>query len=120
MVVTDYFNNYIEMARLSATSTQAVVRQLKTMFVPFGISEILVTDNGSQFSSNEFPVFASGWSFNYVTTSPRYPQSNLKDENAVRAVKRLFEKCKEAGMSEFEALLDWRNTPPEGMDTSLA
>ena len=23
-------------------------------------------------------------------------------------------------MSEFEALLDWRNTPPEGMDTSLA
>ena len=35
-------------------------------------------------------------------------------------MKRLFEKCKEAGLSEFEALLDWRNTPPEGMDTSLA
>ena len=38
----------------------------------------------------------------------------------MRIVKRLFEKCKEAGLSEFEALLDWRITPPEGMDTSLA
>ena len=120
LVVTDYFSNYIEVARLSATSTQTVVRELKTMFARFGISEILVTDNGPQFSSNEFQVFARGWSFNYVTTSPRYPQSNGKVENAVRTVKRLFEKCKEAGLAEFEALLDWRITPPEGMDTSLA
>ena len=53
-----------------------------------------------------------------VTTSPRYPQSNGKAENAVRTVNRLFEKDKVTGMSEFEAPLDWRNTPPEGMDTS--
>ena len=94
LVVTDYFSNYIEVARLSATSTQTVVRELKTMFARFGISEILVTDNGPQFSSNEFQVFARGWSFNYVTTSPRYPQSNGKVENAVRTVKRLFENAK--------------------------
>ena len=49
-----------------------------------------------------------------------FTQSNGKAENAVRTVKRLFEKCKETGMSEFEAPLDWRNTPPEGMDTSPA
>ena len=46
LVVTNYFSNYIEMVRLSATSTQTVVRELKTMFARFGISEILVTDNG--------------------------------------------------------------------------
>ena len=44
----------------------------------------------------------------------------VKPKNAVRTVKRLFEKYKEAGLSEFQALLDWRDTPPEGMDTSLA
>ena len=57
---------------------QAVVRELKTMFSCFGIPEILVTDNGPQFSSNEFQVFAKSWSFNHVTTSPCYPQSNGK------------------------------------------
>ena len=35
-------------------------------------------------------------------------------------MKHLFEKCKETGVSEFQALLDWRNTPSEGMNTSLA
>ena len=114
LVVSDYFSNYIEVARLSSTTTQAVVHELKTMFARFGIPEILVTDNGPQFSSNEFQVFASSWSFNHVTTSPRYPQSNGKAENAVRTIKRLFEKCKETGVSEFQGLLDWRNTPSEG------
>ena len=99
---------------------QAVVCELKTMFACFGIPEILVTDNGPQFSSNEFQVFAKSWSFNHVTTSPRYPQSNGKAENSLRTVKRLFEKCKETSVSEFQALLDWQNTPSEGMDTSPA
>ena len=35
-------------------------------------------------------------------------------------VKRLFTKCSESGLSEFRDLLDWRNTPSEGMDTSPA
>ena len=83
LVVSDYFSNYIEVARLCSTTTQAVVRELKTVFARFRIPEILVTDNGPQFSSNEFQVFAESCSFNHVTTSPRYAQSNGKAENAV-------------------------------------
>ena len=120
LVVSDYFSNYIEVAHLCSTTTQAVVRELMTMFVRFGIPEILVTDNGLQFSFNEFQVFAKSWSFNHVTASPLHPQSNGKAENVLRTVKRLFEKCKETSVSEFQALLDWRNTPSEGMDTSPA
>jgi len=41
-------------------------------------------------------------------------------ENSVKTVKRLFSKCKESGQSEHLALLDWRNTPSEGMETSPA
>ena len=65
LVVSDYFSNYIEVAHLCSATTQAVVRDLKTMSVRFGIPEILVTDNGLQFSSNEFQVFANSWSFNH-------------------------------------------------------
>ena len=38
----------------------------------------------------------------------------------MRTVKRLFRKCKDSGQSEFLALLDWRNTPTEGVGTSPA
>ena len=79
-----------------------MVPELKTIFARFGIPEILLTDNGLQFASKEFEEFAKSCSFNHTTTSPRYPQSNGKAENAV---KRLFEKCKESGVSEFQALL---------------
>ena len=120
LVVSDYFSNFIEVSRLHAITTQAVARELKTVFARFGTPEILVTDNGPQFASKEFKAFAESWSFNHITTSSRYPQSNGKAENAVKTVKRLFEKCKQSVFSEFQALLDWRNTPTEGMATSPA
>ena len=46
---------------------------------------------------------------------PHYVQSNGKAENVIKTVKRLFTKCSELGQSEFWALLDWSNTPIEGM-----
>ena len=36
----------------------------------------------------------------------------------VKTVKRLLKKFGEAGLSEYCALLDWRNTPSEGVGTS--
>ena len=35
-------------------------------------------------------------------------------------IKQLFKKCKESGQSEYLALLNWRNTPTEGVNTSPA
>ena len=55
-----------------------------------------------------------------MMSAPRYPQSNGKAENAIKTVKCLFKKCKQAGQSEFLALLDWRNTPTEGIRTRPA
>ena len=89
------------------------------MFARFSIPDILVTDNGPQLTSDDFSRFAEQWGFRHQT-SPHYPQSNGKAEQAAQSVKRLFCKCKETGQPEFLAPLDWRNTPSEGMLTSPA
>ena len=120
LVVCDYYSNFIEVSRLSRVTTSSVVRELKEIFARYGIPDTLVTDNGTQFSSAEFAVSARTWNFDHVTSSPRYPQSNGKAENAVKTVEQLFTKCKQSCQSEFQALLDWRNTPTEGMKTSPA
>ena len=99
---------------------QRVIKPLKEMFARYGVPDTVVSDNGPQFASAEFSRFSKQWKFEHVTSSPRYPQSNGKAKNAVKTVKRLFKKCEESGTSEFLALLDWRNTPSEGMSTSLA
>lgn len=120
LVVCDYYSNYAEVARVTASTSKSIIKELKEIFARFGIPDVLVTDNGPQFASTEFSVFARTWGFDHVTSSPTYPQSNGKAENAVKMIKRLFKKCKESGQSEFLALLDWRNTPTEGVGTSPA
>ena len=120
LVISDYYSNYIEVARITSITSRSIIRELKAVFARFGIPEVFVTDNGAQFSSAEFAVFARTWGFDHVTSSPRYPESNGKAENAVKTIKRLFKKCKDAGQSEYLALLDWRNTPTEGIGTSPA
>ena len=120
LVVVDYFSNFIEVDSLSSETSKSVIRSLVAIFSRFGVPDTLVTDNGPCFDSSEFAKFADQWNFQHVTSSPRYPQSNGKAENAVRTVKRLFTKCGAAGVSEFQTLLDWRNTPSEGIDSSPA
>ena len=73
--------------------------------VMFARPDALVTDNGPQSASAEFAAFVKCWSFNHVTSSPRYPQSKGKAENAVKTMKRLFSTCREAGQSEYNGLV---------------
>ena len=50
LVVSDYYSNFIEVARLSNLTSCAVVKELKAIFARYGIPDTLVTDNGLQFS----------------------------------------------------------------------
>jgi hypothetical protein len=79
----------------------------------------VVTYN-SPFASAEFHRFAKRFEFRHTTSSPRYPQSNGRVENAVKTAKRLMIKAQETSTDPFLALLEWRNTPSESFGRSLA
>ncbi|CAB4003660.1 Retrovirus-related Pol poly from transposon [Paramuricea clavata] len=52
--------------------------------------------------------------------SVRHPQSNGRVENAVQAVKRLMKKAKKDNADVYLAVLDYRNTPTQGSESSPA
>ena len=100
LVVSYYFSNFVEVTRLSSSISFAVIKAMKEIFAGFGIPDELVSDNGPQFASSEFKKFADSWSFRHTTSSPGYPQSNGKAEQAVQTVKRIFRKCEEMGQPQ--------------------
>ena len=103
----DYFSRYIEILKLSTTSYASIITALKSIFSRQGIPDVLVTDSGPQYASQEFCEFSTSYNFNHQTSSPYHPQGNGKVERAVRTVKSLLKDCKDPHL----ALLSYRTTP---------
>jgi transposase InsO family protein len=115
LVMVDYFSNYIELNNLEGdTTSENVIRHIKQNIARHGIMDILVSDNGPQYSSSKFVEFTQKYRIQHLTSSPLYPQSNGLAEKAVQTVKKVLMKCRETGEDIYLALLDLRNTPRDG------
>ena len=69
LLVVDYFSRFVEIQKLTSTTSTNVITVLKSIFVRYRIPATLVTDNGPQFISNEMNQFLSTYRF-YLTISP--------------------------------------------------
>ena len=87
IIVIDYFSRFIEIAKLTSTSSTAVTTHMKSIFGRHGIPCCVMSDNGPQFSAATFSSFATEYGFTHYTSSPRYPQANGEVERGVRTVK---------------------------------
>ena len=92
------------LTKLSSTLSSNVIAVLKDLFARNGIPEILRSDNGPQYSSQEFSQFMRSYGEEHITSSPTYPQSNGQAERMVQTVKRLLKKSKDL----YLALLSYR------------
>lgn len=120
LLVVDYFSKFVEIALLPNIQSATVVAALKNMFSRFGIPQKIVSDNGTQFSSQEFKTFSESWGFTHVTSSPLYPRSNGLAERNVRTIKSLLTKALESREDWQLALLNFRNSALTGEQYSPA
>ena len=115
LVVVDYYSRWIEVKQLTTTTSASVISRLKAIFTTFGIPDVLITDNGPQFSAGEFAAFAKNWGFGHHTTNPYKPQENGMAERAVRTAKELLR------LEDPElGLLNYRATPHSSTGVSPA
>ena len=92
---------------MTSLTSQSVITALKLLFSRFGVPQEVMSDNGSQYGSQEFADFAAYYAFVHTTSSLYFPQSNGHVERAVQTVKNLL---KDAG-DPYLALLTYWSTP---------
>nr|XP_058940983.1 uncharacterized protein K02A2.6-like [Pocillopora verrucosa] len=120
LVTVCYRSNFWEVDRLYNTKSSTVIKKLKAHLARHGIPKQLVTDNGPQFVSDEFRKFTESWGIEHTITSPHHSQANGKCEAAVKVAKRMLRKTTKSGEDQYLALLNIRNVPTQGIDSSPA
>ena len=120
LITVDYFSTFFEIDRLEHATAKYVIKKIKAHFARYGIPEVLVSDNGTQFTSQDFNEFTATYGFEHVRSSPHHPQSNGKAEATVKQAKKMMRRCKDSGDDPFLALLTLRNTPQQHHETSPA
>ena len=120
LIVVDYYSRYPEVAELRDTKATTVIQKTKSFFSRHGIPETVISDNGPQYSSAEYKQFANQYNFTHTTISPKYPQSGGLHEKTVQTVKHILEKCRVTHQDPYLALLDYRNTPIDGVTPAQA
>ena len=109
LLIIDYYSRYIEVAHLTQATASEIVAHTKSIFARHGIPETVISDNGPQYTSEQYSEFAKSYHFHHVTSSPYYPQSNGEAERAVGTIKALLKKNNDP----YLALLAYRPTPLE-------
>ncbi|XP_055526910.1 uncharacterized protein K02A2.6-like [Wyeomyia smithii] len=114
LVVVDAHSKWPEVKIVQSPTTPAVTEFLDELFSRFGDPETVVSDNGSQFTSDHFAAFCKEHEIQHLRTAPYHPQSNGQAERFVDTLKRSLMKINEGEMiaKTLQGFLQtYRSTP---------
>ncbi|EYC24344.1 hypothetical protein Y032_0014g2450 [Ancylostoma ceylanicum] len=94
LVVVDAFSKWPEMIEMSNISASKTVKALKSLFARYGLPQTIVSDNGTQFTSEQFKAMCDEGGIVHIKTAPYHPQSNGQAERFVDTLKRGIKKLK--------------------------
>ena len=111
LLTVDYFSWFPVVRKLQSLHSLSVIKTLREIFTTVGIPKCIVSDGGTQFTSQEFKNFIKDWQINHRITSPTNAQSNGQAERFVQTVKNSLTKAMEGGEDLHLAILLYITTP---------
>ena len=85
--MVDAHSRWMEVEIVNAASTQNTIEHLRSVFARFGLPKVMVTDNGSCFTSSDFTKFTRRNQIRHLRTAPYHPSFNGLAERAVQTFK---------------------------------
>ncbi len=115
LVVVDATSRWLEIELMtSTTSGKTIDVGLQKLFARYGIPAQLVSDHGSQFTSEEFQQVFKRNGIKHITSAPYHPATNGLAERGVGSFKSAMKsetEVKSLNLKLARFLLAYRNTP---------
>ena len=113
-MAVDALSKYIKCEVVPSTSATDTINALRLIFSRSGLCDVLVSDNATCFTAQQFQDFLKRNDIKHFTPPSYSPASNGQAERGVRVMKDLLRKCK--SMESFShrlanVLLQYRSTP---------
>ena len=93
LIVMNCFSRYIELVELRSETAEHVIVALKSIFARRSIPAVVCSDNGPCYAATSFQQFATTYSFQHITSSSRFPQTNGEAERGEKIAKNLLHKA---------------------------
>ena len=95
LLLVDAHSKWPEIHKMSSTMADHTIAVLRSVFAAFGLPEQVVSDNGPQFTSQEFATFPRSNGVTHICTAPYYPSSNGAVERLVQNLQTGYEGWRE-------------------------
>ena len=84
LVIVDAHSKWMDVVAMKSATSNATIDSLRSLFATHGLPELLVSDNGAVFTSNEFKNFVQQNGIRHSTCAPYHPATNGLAERAVQ------------------------------------
>ncbi|XP_026565791.1 uncharacterized protein K02A2.6-like [Pseudonaja textilis] len=100
LIVVDAYSNWLEVSIMHSTTTEAVIRQLRKLFAMHGLPDLVVSDNGPQFTALTFERFLAEQGIRHALTALGQPATKGRAERTVRYTKKTLYKLESGDIQE--------------------
>ena len=113
LVLIDAHSKWMDVYTLPSATSHSTISVLRTIFTSHGQPEILVSDNGTTFTSSEFGIFLRQNGIRHITSAPYHLATNGLAERAIQILKNSL---KNSGPGDIDKqlarlLFHYRTTP---------
>ncbi|XP_026530759.1 uncharacterized protein K02A2.6-like, partial [Notechis scutatus] len=92
LITVDAYSNWLEVNKMKNTTTEAAVKKLNRLFATHGLPDVLVSDNGPQFTALVFEQYLADRGIRHALTSPTHPAANGRAERMVQLTTKTLHK----------------------------
>ena len=100
LTIIDHYSRYLNAIALPNITTHTIIKNLSDYFSRYGIPKIILSDNATNFCSNDFEDFLKSLNIEHRRTSIYFPRSN-------GVVERINRSLKESVASLSDQVIEW-------------